>query len=107
MSTSLNLTLKRGPSVWEHQSSWPSNWPAYGVVAGVMFATLVTAPRSKRPWLMGLALGIAGAWLLTDGFASSLQASARQFRVLRGGHNDRAVDRASEESFPASDPTQY
>lgn len=107
MSTPLNLTLKRGPSVWDHRSTWPSNWPANGVAAGVTFATIVTAQRSKRPWLMGLALGIAGAYLLAGGFSSSLKARARQLRVLRSGHNDRAVDRASEESFPASDPTQY
>ena len=56
MSTSLNLTLKRGPSVWdERRSHRQSNWRAYGVAAGAVLASLATAPASEPavvdgPW---------------------------------------------------------
>jgi hypothetical protein len=68
---------------------------------------LATTRRDNRQWLLGLALGIAGTCLLAFRFSSTLQASARQFRVLRRAHHDGAVDQASEDSFPASDPPQY
>jgi len=52
------------------------------------------------PW----GLGVAGACLLGDRFASTIAATMR--RILPGVRND-VVDRASEDSFPASDPTPY
>jgi hypothetical protein len=107
MSTPLNLTLKRGPSVWDHQRQRRSAWPVYGVAAALTFAALATARRGHRPWLMGVVLGIAATGLLAGGFSSSLRVGARQLRLLRGGHNDRLVDRDSEDSFPASDPPQH
>lgn len=108
MSTSLNLTLKRGPSVWDHPRRSPSSyWRVYGVAASAVLATLATARRDNRQLLFGLALGIAGTCLLAGRFSSTLNASARQLRVRRGAHNDPIVDRASEDSFPASDPPQY
>jgi hypothetical protein len=47
---------------------------------------------------------VAGACLLGDRFASTIAATMR--RILPGVRND-VVDRASEDSFPASDPTPY
>jgi hypothetical protein len=107
MATPLNLTLmKRGPSVWEEPKAGPSRWRVYGVAAGAVLAGLAMGSRSNRSRLMGLALGVAGASLFADRLASSI-AAARQLWVNRAARTDRIVDRASEDSFPASDPTPY
>jgi hypothetical protein len=105
MSTPLNLTLKRGPSVWDDQPASPATkWRALGVAAGAVLASLALRPRANRRWLLGVGLGVAGACLLGDRFASTIAATMR--RILPGIRND-VVDRASEDSFPASDPTPY
>jgi hypothetical protein len=106
MSTSLNLTLKRGPSVWDDRPVSPTkNWRALGVAAGAVLASLALRPRTNRYWLIGVGLGVAGAYLVGDRFASTMTAGMR--RIFPGGRDDLAVDRASEDSFPASDPTPY
>jgi hypothetical protein len=107
MSTPLNLTLKRGPSVWDDRSGWRPNWGAYGVAAGAVLASLAVHRRANRHWLMGLTLGVVGTCLVAGRFMSTVKAGARQRGVVRGVRKDRVVDRASEDSFPASDPTQY
>jgi hypothetical protein len=105
MSTPLNLTLKRGPSVWDDRPVSPTkNWRAFGVAAGAVLASLALRPHANRRWLIGVGLGVAGACLLGDRFASTTSAGMR--RIFTGVRND-AVDRASEDSFPASDPTPY
>ena len=104
MSTPLNLTLKRGPSIWDDRPVSPTkNWRAFGVAAGAVLASLALRPRANRRWLIGVGLGVAGAYLLGDRLASTLTAGMRRIFPAR---ND-AVDRASEDSFPASDPTPY
>lgn len=107
MSTPLNLTLARGPSVWDQPSTWPSARRIYSVAAGAALALLVTTRRDRRPWLTGLVLGTAATALLASRCSSSLIESARWLRVRRRGRDDRVVDRDSEDSFPASDPPQY
>lgn len=108
MSTSLNLTLKRGPSVWDDQPASPAtNWRALGVAAGAVLASLALRPRANRRWWIGVGLGVAGASLLADRVASTITGGTRRFSIFRGVRNDLAVDRASEDSFPASDPTPY
>ena len=106
MATPLNLTLKRGPSVWDEPTAGPLPWRVYGVVAGAMLAGLAMGSRSNRSRLMGLALGVAGASLLADRLSSAI-ASATHAWIHRGVRKDHFVDRASEDSFPASDPTPY
>jgi hypothetical protein len=106
MATPLNLILKRGPSVWEEPKAGSSPWRVYGAIAGAVLAGLAIGSRSQRSRLLGLALGVAGASLLANRLASTI-AGVSQFRVERGARKDRIVDRASEDSFPASDPTPY
>jgi hypothetical protein len=106
MATPLNLTLKRGPSVWEKPKPGPSPWQVYGALGGALLVGLAIGSRSNRSRLLGLALGIAGASLFADRLASTIGAGS-QFLADRGARKDRIVDRASEDSFPASDPTPY
>jgi hypothetical protein len=104
MSTPLNLTLKRGPSVWDDRPASSINWRALGVTAGAVLASLALRQRANRQWLVGVGLGVAGAYLLGDRCASALTAGMR--RIFPGVRKD-LVDRGSEDSFPASDPTSY
>ena len=106
MATPLNLTLKRGTSVWEEPNAGPSPWRLYGVVGAAVLAGLAIGSRSNRSRLFGLAVGVAGASLLADRLASTI-AAVGQAVADRGARKDRIVDRASEDSFPASDPTPY
>ena len=107
MTTPLNLTLTRGPSVWDERRAWPSYWRVYGVAAGAALAAFAMQPRAKRGWMMGLAVGVAGTALLAGRWTAAMETSAHQFRRLRGTQKDYVVDRASEDSFPASDPPPY
>ena len=107
MSTSLNLTLKRGPSVWDEPRTSPTNWRAYGIAAGAAIASLALRPRANRHWLIGAGLGVVGTFLLAGRFISIAQAGRRKLDVVRRLRNDHLVDAASEDSFPASDPAQY
>jgi len=107
MATPLNLTLKRGPSVWEEPKPAPSlSWRVYGAVAAAVLAGLALGSRSNRSRLLGLAIGIGGASLLGDRLAPTIAAASRCL-ADRAARKDRIVDRASEDSFPASDPTPY
>ena len=107
MATPLNLTLKRGPSVWDTPHKQRSDWRLYGVATGAALASVAMRPRANRVWLMGLAVGILGTSLFADPLTSAITACARRFGVWRGAGKDSVVDRGSEDSFPASDPTQY
>ena len=107
MSTPLNLTLKRGPSVWDGPPTSPTHWRAYGVAAGAVLASLALHPRANRQWLIGAGLGVVGAFLLAGRCMSTVQEGKRKLGVGRGVRKDHLVDAASEDSFPASDPAQY
>lgn len=107
MATPLNLTLKRGPSVWDTPQKQQSDWRVYGVAAGAALAIMAMRPRANRLWLMGLAFGTLGTSLFADRLASTITAGARRLGVRRSAWQDNVVDRGSEDSFPASDPTQY
>ena len=107
MAMPLNLTLSnRGPSVWEERKARRSSWRFYGAVAAAALAGIALASRSNRSRLLGLAVGVGGASLLSDRLASTI-AAVGQCMATRGTRKDRIVDRASEDSFPASDPTPY
>ena len=108
MSTPLNLTLTRGPSVWDTQHTSPEYWRACGVTAGAALASLALRRRANWRWLLGAGLGVAALSLLAGRVASTMQIGRRRLDVLRGvRRNDQLVDEASEDSFPASDPPQY
>ncbi len=107
MAASLNLTLQRGPSVWDARPSRPAGWRTYGVLAGAMLAGLAMRPRRTRRWLMGLAFGVVVSSLAADRLFSTLAGRARRLRGDRDVGSESVVDRASEDSFPASDPTPY
>jgi hypothetical protein len=107
VATPLNLTLKRGPSVWDTPRKQRSDWRVYGVATGAALATMAMRPRANRWWLMGLAFGILGTCLFADRLTSTIRAGAGRLGVRRGAWKDSVVDRGSEDSFPASDPTQY
>ena len=107
MSTPLNLTLTRGPSVWDEPRTSPTSWRACGVAAGAAFASLALRRHANRHWLIGAGLGVVGALLNAGRLRSTMKAGRRRLDVVRGVREDRLVDEASEDSFPASDPPQY
>ena len=108
MATPLNLTLKRGPSVWDTQRTWPTDWRLYGAIAGAFVAGFALRRRASPRWMIGLGLGIIGSSLLAGRVSSTVSAGARQLGVGRAARKDRVVDRASQDSFPASDaPAVY
>src|SRR6266404_6120928 len=98
MATPLNLTLTRGPSIWEEQPRRPSDWRVYGAFAGACLAAFALQSRTSRHWIFGLGIGIAATSLLAGRFSSAVQAGARQLGVGRSAQEDRLVDRASRDS---------
>ncbi len=108
MTMPLNLTLKRGPSVWDDRPTSPAiDWRMGGVAAGTMLAMLALRPMAGRRWLLGLAVGLSATSLLARPFSSVIDAGARRLQTGRRRKDQVLVDRASEDSFPASDPPQY
>src|SRR5262245_16009444 len=108
MSTPLNLTQSRGPSVWDAQRTSTATWRACGVTAGAALASLALRRRANWRLLLGAGLGVAAASLLAGRVASTIKTGRRRLAVVRGvRRNDQLVDEASADSFPASDPPQY
>ena len=106
MATPLNLTLARGPSVWDEPPSGHTDWRIYGVAAGAALAGFATRRRAEHPLLLGLGLGVILASLLGDRVSSKIASACRQL-VDRDASREIAIDRALEDSFPASDPSQF
>jgi hypothetical protein len=106
MAMPLNLTLARGPSVWDEQPSGHTHWRIYGVAAGAALAGFATRRRAEHPWLLGLGLGVILASLLGERISSKVASVYRQL-VDRDASREIAIDRALEDSFPASDPSQF
>ena len=107
MSMPLNLTMSRGPSVWEPPQARPANWRVYGAGVGALLVMLAMARRTRRrPWAVGLALGIVGASALA-GVSASTMLKSRRLGTHRAPASDEIIDENSEASFPASDPPQF
>jgi hypothetical protein len=104
----MNLTLKRGPSVWDDRPSAAINWRVAAAAGGLVITAVALSSRSSRSnWLAGLGLCGVAASLLSGRWSSTLQAGSRALRIIGRTPPDHVVDRASEDSFPASDPTAH
>jgi hypothetical protein len=105
MTAPMNLTLKRGPSVWDAQRGTPVNWRLAAATGGMLITAFGLSSRSSRSnWLVSL--GLCGVALSICGgrMASTVQAGSRALRGAGRTAQDHDIDRASEDSFPASDP---
>ncbi len=107
MDTPRNLTPQRGPSVWTaHPSRSSPHWPMVALVAVAIAAGVAWRYRSFGKALMTKGVGLGGMVL---GFAMS-PAGHQVAHILMGRWAatrrppDLVVDRALEDTFPASDP---
>jgi hypothetical protein len=104
MPPSLNLTPERGPSVWaqmDRQSQLDRFWLAMIVGGGVLAASSVRRPSSGRAWAATLGMACMTTGLLCH--SGSRRLSAVLERLWFSEPVDDAIDRASADSFPASD----
>ena len=103
MPPSMNLTPERGPSVWarmDRKSKLDRWWLAMIVGGGALAASSIRRRANGRTWA---ALGLACA---TTGFfchSGSRRLSAAIESLYCAEPVDDAIDRASADSFPASD----
>jgi hypothetical protein len=105
VTASLNLTLKRGPSVWGKPRNKPASWRIMTAATGVVItAFAMQSSPSRRGWLASLGLATVFFSLVGGRLSSTVQAGARGLRIVDRAQQDHVVDRASEDSFPASDP---
>jgi type II secretory pathway component PulM len=102
MTPSMNLTVERGPSVWD-QKSHNSFWPAALMAAGASMAALSlrAAPR-HRLWLAS-AGAAAVAYAVFNGPLSHRVELAR-VRARERARSVEPLDKTLRDSFPASDP---
>jgi len=109
MSQPLNLTPARGPSVWERleRESTLNRYSLATIASGaVVMASVLARPsagRAQRTWAAALGITcIAAGFVSHSGSRRVSEALGRLFRPGASGHDD-AIDRASSDSFPASD----
>ena len=99
---SLNLTPQRGPSVWHQIDRKPPLCAAQlAAIAGGMLlvASSIRQRSSRDTWIAAMGMGAIAAALFCRGPVSSLGLRLKHHRLRYD-----AVDHASEDSFPASDP---
>ena len=103
MAASMNLTLKRGPSVWEPSRRGPSNWRLAAAAVGTIATALAWRSRaSRRFWLAGFGLSGIAFGVLGGKLVRRAPTEAPALHIVERTHDD-AIDRASEDSFPASE----
>ena len=102
----LNLTLARGPSVWDTKAAPVRPWRLAALAAGVALT------GGGWPFRSPSRRALAGLGLLTLAVAlggDRLLAAARAHVALRSSEREQedAIDRTIEASFPASDPAAH
>ena len=101
MDAHLNLTPKRGPSVWEAPRT-PMNWSVAAIAGGSLLAAYAWANRSQhRSLLTGLGVGTLACGLMAGRAADAVSRRSQRVRSMADLDD---VDRMSKDSFPASDP---
>ena len=106
MMPSLNLTPARGPSVWARMDREPKvdgRWLALIVGGGVLTASALQRPSSRRIGAAVLGLACMAVGVFCFGCAWRVGDTLDWLRSLRCAPGDDAIDRASADSFPASD----
>jgi hypothetical protein len=106
-SPPMNLTPERGPSVWDAPRSSGVNWPMAALAITSLIAAYAWRSRSEhRALIAGLGFGTLACGLLARGGPERLAAQWNRIRPPIEPDEDD-VDRASEDSFPASDPPAF
>ena len=103
---SLNLTPKRGPSVWDQVDSNRAvdfRWIELTMAGALLARAAIRRGSTERLWLATLGTACIAAALFHDAIASRL--STTRSRIGHAFRHDAydAVDVASADSFPASD----
>ena len=99
---SLNLTPQRGPSVWQHMDKKPALCTAQmAAIAGgtLLVASSIRQRSSRDTWLAAVGMSCIATALFCR---APLSAMGLRFKHRRQRYD--AIDLASQDSFPASDP---
>ncbi len=104
MEPSLNLTPRRGPSVWDVEAE-TSHVQLFGLAAGVALAALAFGAGSgRRGRIAGIAAGATLA-LMYGSLYRRLETLRIQTQTRRRIREGEQLDHTLRQSFPASDPT--
>ena len=101
MTAPLNLSQKRGPSVWDAHHSTPS-WELVALASGAVLAASAWRLRSQRAWLIPAAATVVTMGLVGRAAGRAIVASTE--RTASDRDREEMLDHTLEESFPASDP---
>src|SRR5690348_2009647 len=98
-----NLTVARGPSVWDRPSH-EVPWPLVALAASTIFATawFFAGPNRRTRSVAAFAAGLSAGLATPPGrrAVAGLWAELTTWRT----RTDPTLDRAVEDTFPASDP---
>jgi hypothetical protein len=107
MPQPLNLAPARGPSVWARmdRESQVDQRSLVAIAGGaILTASVLARPSAGRRWAAALGVACMAAGYVCH--SGSRRLSDTLGRLLRPGasQHDDAIDQASSDSFPASDP---